>query len=976
MGKSVAIVGLLFLAGVVGIGVFWWSQSNTSGRAERVIRPTVSKARRALEAGQFDAAYKMCQELLDEERSPEHLILAGECATKAGHFDESIALYDEVSGSAQQNVTARWAAGEVCFHVGDASGAIRRLQAAVAIDPKHIYANQRLASLLNSFGRRFEASKYLSVLLRANQMEVDDLLLFGNSEKAFAATEEIRRFLAAKPEDPLPSLGTVAALNLEHRGAEAIELAEQVLDKYPDLVEAHAQLGLALEMAQPQRLVDWSLGLPKEAEEHPTIWGIRARMLEDISSGAAIRCYCSALMLRSDYLQAHLELARLLKLSGREPLANRIASRANKVQRANIAMEQIYTAKRYPGPMEEAARMSLQLGRYWEAAAWSAYARSLDASLAWPLQLMTELQAVATFDAEAPVRSDPEFESLLSSIAQQSELKSWEQYAELLRGRADAATDVEIEVGAILLEDVASDSGLDFSFDNNSGGAVEGRKIFEITGGGVGVLDFDLDGWPDTYLAQAGTLGGQLESRPNDQLFRNVASQVGEFRFTEITDAARVLERNFSQGVACGDVDGDGFEDIYVCNVFSNSLLLNQGDGTFLDASALLPEDKTWTCSAAIADLDNDGLPEIYDANYVDGPDHLTRICRVDGIPRGCPPLVFNPAADRLLSPVDGRWKQSNIQIKDSNSLGVTVFRLHGDSQPSIFVAVDQQANLLLRGDGPLESFQDEALVSGLAYDEAGSAQACMGIATGDVNKDGRIDLMVTNFVLEHNTFYLQQDGYFEDGSLRSQTMQLTKPMLGFGCQFADLQRDGNLDVLLLNGHIDDHTHVDIPEEMPAQLFVGSGNAAFKPADPETSGELLREPRLGRALAVGDFNRDGLQDFVASYLESPASLFANRSKSQQAFVNLRLVGVRSSRTACGTEVRLSHDGEEIGMQQLTTGDGYQSSNERLLSFTIPADVDQITIEIDWIGGLKETREVELAGRNLVAVEGQGVYHVR
>jgi hypothetical protein len=115
---------------------------------------------------------------------------------------------------------------------------------------------------------------------------------------------------------------------------------------------------------------------------------------------------------------------------------------------------------------------------------------------------------------------------------------------------------------------------------------------------------------------------------------------------------------------------------------------------------------------------------------------------------------------------------------------------------------------------------------------------------------------------------------------------------------------------------------------------------------------------------------------VASYLESPAALFANRSKSQQAFVNLRLVGVRSSRTACGTEVRLSHDGEEIGMQQLTTGDGYQSSNERLLSFTIPADVDQITIEIDWIGGLKETREVELAGRNLVAVEGQGVYHVR
>ena len=313
-----------------------------------------------------------------------------------------------------------------------------------------------------------------------------------------------------------------------------------------------------------------------------------------------------------------------------------------------------------------------------------------------------------------------------------------------------------------------------------------------------------------------------------------------------------------------------------------------------------------------------------------------------------------------------------------ANSLGLLVFRLANEMLPHVFVSVDQQANLLLRiGQRPTPDGQlavdNESLLTGIAYDSAGRAQACMGIAAGDITSDGEIDLLVTNFYLEYNTLYLQRNGLFEDATGRSGTQAETTNMLGFGAQFLDCQLDGFQDLIVLNGHIDDHTHVGVAEQMPAQLFVGMPGPRFTDVPAEKAGGFFAEPRLGRALAKTDLNRDGLTDVVCTDLESPTAILLNRSQTEGNSLTLRLVGVQSDRNAIGTVARLSGE-NYLQTLQLTGGSGYQASNERMLSFSLPHGAGGLALEITWPSGAIDTYEIPAAqsNRRFTAIENQGI----
>ncbi|HEX6984214.1 MAG TPA: VCBS repeat-containing protein, partial [Planctomycetaceae bacterium] len=335
-----------------------------------------------------------------------------------------------------------------------------------------------------------------------------------------------------------------------------------------------------------------------------------------------------------------------------------------------------------------------------------------------------------------------------------------------------------------------ADAGIDFRYFHSADPATPGARMFEFTGGGVGVLDYDADGRPDLHFTQGCRWPPDPRQREYlDRIFRNLGS-----RFADVTVAAGVVEPAFSQGVACGDFDGDGFPDLYVANIGANRLFRNNGDGTFRDVtqdSGVLvgPLAEAWTTSAVMADLNGDGLPDLFDVNYVEGSDVFERICDHDGVPRVCSPTAFDAQPDRLLlNRGDGAFTDvtaiAGIGAPDGTGLGVVAADFDGSGRLSLFVANDARNNHFYanaaESPGGLPRFEERAAVNGTAFDRDGRSQACMGVAAGDADGDGRLDLFVTNYVAESNTLYLQEpDGVFVDASRAAGLSEPSLDLLG-----------------------------------------------------------------------------------------------------------------------------------------------------------------------------------------------------
>ncbi len=311
---------------------------------------------------------------------------------------------------------------------------------------------------------------------------------------------------------------------------------------------------------------------------------------------------------------------------------------------------------------------------------------------------------------------------------------------------------------------------------------------------------------------------------------------------------------------------------------------------------------------------------------------------------------------------------------------GVVVVRLKDHFYPSIFVANDQVANSMLTAEIDLSSplgirYVDNAIISGLAYDGEGKAQACMGVASGDINRDGAIDLFVTNYYDETNTLYLQQpNGIFRDATRASGLVAPSLKMLGFGTQFIDAQSNGIADLIVLNGHIDDMSHSGTPFRMRAQYFSGDGNSRFLERRSGEVGQYFEIERLGRALALIDFNRDGRQDFIATDLEKPTSLVRNDSESGN-YLTIRLVGTRSHRDAIGTDVKATVAGKEW-TQQLVGGCGYMVTNEKVIHFGLGSAIKVDRIEIVWPSGARESYADLQVNTHWIAIENGSFMQIR
>jgi hypothetical protein len=498
------------------------------------------------------------------------------------------------------------------------------------------------------------------------------------------------------------------------------------------------------------------------------------------------------------------------------------------------------------------------------------------------------------------------------------------------------------------LRDVHAEAALDFVYAN---GAAGHALMVESIGGGAGWLDYDGDRRWDIYFAQGGNpLTAPDAAGPKDRLYRNR----GDGTFEDRTDAAGIADWSYGQGVAVGDFDGDGFDDVYVTNYGRNSLFHNQGDGTFVEvAEATGVGDPRWSSSAAWADLDRDGDLDLYVANYCDYDIHNPVECKdAQGRLGICHPSDVPPAADECyMNQGDGTFlpeaRRRGLFGPNNRALGVAVADFTNDGLSDIYVANDTTENFLFvnQGDG---QFRESAGLLGCAVDHRGHRQASMGLAVGDFDENGFLDIYSTHYFEESNTLYrnLGPRG-FEDVTGVMGLHTPTFPLLGFGTVMADLNHDGHADLFVTNGHIDPSEKV---YAMRPQLFTLRGPQWLEGSS--LAGPFFQETHVGRGVAACDYDDDGDLDLLVVHQNEPAALLRNDSRRDH-WLQLRFRGNDGNRRGIGVRATVQ-SADRRQMQQLCGGTSFASTHAPMLNFGLGANSEPVSIEVEWPGGTRQT----------------------
>ncbi len=525
--------------------------------------------------------------------------------------------------------------------------------------------------------------------------------------------------------------------------------------------------------------------------------------------------------------------------------------------------------------------------------------------------------------------------------------------------------------------DDAEAAGLRFTFDN---GESPLRQLPETTAGGVGLLDYDGDGRLDVYLVQGGPFPPRGETpTTGDRLFRNR----GDGTFEDASESSGIarMPRGYGHGVAVGDVDNDGHPDLFITRWSSYALYRNRGDGTFEDITsrAGLAGDRGWPTSAAFADLDNDGDLDLYVCHYLRWDAEHPPLCAkqsgggVGGSPMlrydYCMPHPFPSEPDHLYRNDGGRFvdvtAEAGIVDADGRGLGVVAVDVDEDGLVDLFVANDTTANYLFRNRGGMR-FEEVGSLAGVACNADGAFQAGMGVAAGDVDGDGRVDLCVTNFYGESVTYYQNiGGGIFADRTGAVGLAAASRYLLGFGIVLFDANDDGRLDLATANGHVVDD-RPKAPLEMPCQLLVNGPDGRLVDVSRD-AGPPWSVPRIGRALASGDLDGDGRLDLIVVSQRTPLAFFHNQSEAGHS-LTLRLEGTKSNRDGVGAVVTARVDGRTLRAWR-TGGGSFQSASDGRIHLGLGGSTRADSIEVRWPSGRVDKHAGLAAGRTHIIREG-------
>jgi enediyne biosynthesis protein E4 len=529
------------------------------------------------------------------------------------------------------------------------------------------------------------------------------------------------------------------------------------------------------------------------------------------------------------------------------------------------------------------------------------------------------------------------------------------------------------------LTDITQSTGVKFFHLS----APDNKYIVESMSGGVALIDYDLDGWPDIYFTNAPTVEMALAGKKaRGALYHNN----GDGTFTEVTDKAGLGDAGWAMGACVGDYNNDGWPDLYVTAFGPNTLYRNNGDGTFTDVTReARVGDPRWSTGCAFGDYDGDGWVDLLVANYVDFRlGDLPKFgeganCQYRGLAVQCGPKGLKGAGDALYhNNGDGTFTDVSkaAGVSDPNGyygLGVVWADLNEDGRPDAFVANDTTPNFLYRNEGQ-GRFSEIAYVAGAAVSENGTPQACMGIALGDYLHAGRLSLFVTNFSEEYNTLYRNEGKLtFTDVTYASGTASSSLPYVGWGAGFFDLDNDGWLDLLVVNGHV--YPQVDTRDigtkyRQPKLLYINKRDGTFREASRDV-GTALPVPRVSRGAAFGDLDDDGDIDVVVGDLDAPPMILRNDGGNRNNWITLELRGTRSNRLALGARVKVV-TGKLAQVDEVRSGGSYLSQNDLRLHFGLGKAERVDRVEIRWPSGKTEVLQ-NLAARSFYSVkEGEGV----
>ncbi len=522
--------------------------------------------------------------------------------------------------------------------------------------------------------------------------------------------------------------------------------------------------------------------------------------------------------------------------------------------------------------------------------------------------------------------------------------------------------------------DITTQSGIHFTHNN---GAFGKKWLPETMGPGCAFIDYDNDGYPDIILINGTDFAGHSHAgATTPKLYHNN----GNGTFTDVTRKAGLALPMFGLGVAVGDYDNDGFDDLFITALGQSRLFHNNGDGTFTDVtkSAGMWGPSEFSTSAAWVDYDRDGKLDLVVANYVQWTEQTDLYCTIDGAHKSyCTPESYKGTSLRLWHNLgNGKFedatKKSGLGDPTSKSLGITILDYNADGWPDLLIANDTQPNKLYlnKKDG---TFEERGVSAGIAFSEDGVARAGMGADAADYDRSGHASVIISNFANQMVSLYHNEgNGLFVDEAPQSEVGRSTLVTLGFGCFFFDYDNDGWPDIFVADGHIEDQierVQKRVSYAEPPHLFRNLGGGKFTEVTAQM-GTAFATPKVARAAAYADIDNDGFPDILLTTNAGPAYLFHNEGGNNHS-LRIKLVGTKSNRDGIGAIVRVV-SGSDKQWKMLRSGSSYLAQSELVLTFGLGAQAKADSIEIQWPSGQVDRLTNINTGQTITVQEGKGV----